>query len=184
MVVWMCVVASATVPASSMATPPYLQVSEIGDLKAQVGSEGDAKKVVREQEAKWLPLFNKVLVRQAVGGDTPGLSGKIEEKEIATGDAELLIKHMTVKLQENGGKIVVPTKGKVYAVRIPVVAAGSTCLVKDGRVLIKLVPQFGSAAGTKTDKGTFVQTQWDIQYSEVEASSLTFFLGEDGRIYR
>lgn len=184
MVVWICVVASLTVPASSIATPPSQQVSEIGDLKAQVSSEADAKKVVRKQQAKWLPLFSKVLVRQAVGGDTSLLSGKIEEKEIATGDAELLIEHMTVQLQINGGKIVVPTKGKVYRVCIPVVAAGSTCLVKDGRVLIKLVPQFGNAAGPKTDKGTFVQTRWDIRYSEVEASSLTFFLGEDGRIYR
>lgn len=169
-------------------TPTSQTVSPVGSLDVSISSEKDAKvKVMQSKDSiiKQLALPTNEFVVSYLDSDSADLfTGTVKKKAMKLGDLDFLWEYMTVE-RHNSDKVTgLPSGRTVYSVRVPVIPSGGKCLVKDGKVLVKLAPQFASISGKETEKKTQVFDRFEIRYSEVMAEQFMFLLDEKGTIYR
>lgn len=162
----------------SYATEPSLPLKMVGSLKAATRTPTEVKSAIASE----LPVLQKLLNTESrtyhiyvKDGDARDiLSGAITTKELPANDVDFIWNHAQVSAN---------AEGPAFQVRIPLIAKKSYGIVKDGRFLVKLVPQMGSTAGAQTAAGSTIVSSYQFQVSEVESSSLPFFVDKQGAVF-
>lgn len=160
------------------ATEPSLPLKQVGVLKGATSTPAEVKKTVASQ----IPTLQKMLntdnrtyrITFKEGDAKDILNGAITFKELPAKEVDFIWDH---------SQVTASSEGPAFQVRVPLIAKKSYGIVQEDRFLVKLVPQMGSTAGTRNAAGSTVVSAYRFQFSEVEASALTFFVAREGTVF-